>query len=948
MVTDPLPAPDPAGGRPSAVAVAGTAVRALGEAFAGAPLGLARCGLDGTLLGANQAFRRVLRLDDAAFGVDGTRPRLQDLTPEGAGAEAVELMIAEATAGDGARREIRLLVDGRPHWFLLHCWATPGDDASVMVLADDVHNRRDEEDRLRAIVERSPSGMARIDSDLNVRYVNDRWTEITGQPASEATGQGWLRMVDRDGRDDFVDALHDAMGDGTGVRGRLRLLTTRGDTRWVELSTTPVPGQGDDPAGMVASFADITDDLEAARRAEELTRVLEATPDLVAILDPQGRSIVWANDALRRFIGFQPTAGTRLMQFLDEWSQAQYAAGALPVLRRTGSWRGELTFTNGAETIPVSAMLVAHGEEHGMFEAVSLVARDLSDLRDAEQRVQASELRLAALVEHASDMVCVVSRYGRVLYSSPAFGRILGYEASRVQGRHVLRLVHPEDRSLAEKAARRILDRPGISPPFEARVMRADGEVRHVEVAATNLLDNPAITGVVVNARDVTERVETAAELETRAYHDDLTGLPNRAKLLERLEAALRRATAHNRLVGVLFLDLDRFKVVNDSLGHVAGDELLREIARRIERLVRPEDTVARLGGDEFVVVIDGMVRTADATTAAERIREAITEPIVLGTESTVITTSVGIAVATGDESPEDLLRDSDTALYRAKEHGRDRIDVFDDRLRDQAVRRLSVEQQLRRALDDDRMEVFYQPVIRVADGRVTGAEALVRLRTEDGGIVGPGMFVDVAEETGLINRMGSFVLRTATRRAAGWSGTLGDSRATISVNVSARQLSDPTFPAQVTAVLAETELLPRQLCLELTESVLIDANPITERALAELAELGVRIGLDDFGTGFSSLAYLKRFPIDFVKIDRSFTDGLGVDENDTAIVRATIALAHSLGLTVVAEGVERISHLELLQELHCDFAQGYLFSPPVPAADYEPFVHLRWTPPEP
>ena len=921
---------------------AATATRSQPDRLAAAPFGLARFAPTGELQEANEPFRALLGLDAHPPTV-----RLQDLARDDAAAQAVADTLAAAVAGEATRREVPLVVAGRPHWILLHCWTTPGDGESVSVLADDVSNRRDEEDRLRAIVERSPSGMARIDTALNVRYVNDRWTEITGQTAAEAIGHGWLSMVDADGRDDFVHALRAAMVDGTGLRGRLRLVTTRGDARWVELSTTPVPGQGEEPAGMVASFGDITEDLEAARRAEELTRVLEATPDLVAILDPQGRTIAWANDALRRFIGEPAVAGTRLLQFLDEWSQAQYAAGALPVLRRSGTWRGELTFTNGSESIPVSAMLVAHGEEAGMFEAVSLVARDLSDLRDAEQRVQASEVRLAALVEHASDLVAVVNRSGRVLYSSPAFGRILGYEPTKVQGRHVLRLVHAADRGLVEKAARRILERPGISPPFEARVLRSDGAVRHVEVAATNLLHNPAITGVVVNARDVTDRVEAAAQLEARAYHDDLTGLPNRAKLLERLEAALRRAGAHNRLVGVLFLDLDRFKVVNDSLGHAAGDELLREVARRIEGMVRPEDTVARLGGDEFVVVIDGMVRTSDATTAADRIREAVAEPITLGAESTVITTSVGIAVAEGSGSPEDLLRDSDTALYRAKEHGRDRIDVFDDRLRDKAVRRLSVEQQLRRALDDNRMEVFYQPVIRVPDGRVTGAEALVRMRSEEGQILGPGLFVDVAEETGLINRLGAFVLQTAVRRAATWAGPAPESRATISVNVSARQLADATFPTQVADVLAQSELLPRQLCLELTESVLIDANPITERVLAQLTELGVRIGLDDFGTGFSSLAYLKRFPIDFVKIDRTFTDGLGVDENDTAIVRATIALAHSLGLTVVAEGVERLSHLELLRELRCDFAQGYLFSPPVPAADYEPFVHLRWTPPE-
>jgi diguanylate cyclase (GGDEF)-like protein len=394
-------------------------------------------------------------------------------------------------------------------------------------------------------------------------------------------------------------------------------------------------------------------------------------------------------------------------------------------------------------------------------------------------------------------------------------------------------------------------------------------------------------------------------------------------------------------MVGVLFLDLDRFKVVNDSLGHGAGDDLLREAGRRLAQIVRPGDTVARLGGDEFVVLIGDMVRTTDALAAAERVRTALARPMLLGSESAVITTSVGIAIAHGQEAPADLLRDADTALYRAKDQGRDRAELFDDHLRAQAIRRHSVEQDLRSALEDGRIEVHFQPIVRVADGTVTGAEALARVRGEAGDLLMPDQFIDIAEDSGLISELGSQVLALALNRLASW-GARGGATLSIAVNVSARQLADPAFPVLVGDELAANGLDPGQVALEFTESALIAANPVTERVLGDLTSLGVRIGLDDFGTGFSSLAYLKRFPIDFVKIDRSFVAGLGTDDDDTAIVTGTVALAHGLGLQVIAEGVETQAQLQRLQQLRCDLAQGYHFSEPVTDAEFDRFLGRR------
>ena len=796
---------------------------------------------------------------------------------------------------------------------------------------------------LDRLVDACPTGMAVLDADLGFRRANARWTEHTGQALEQALGAGWQAAIDADGRDEFLEAARAALAAGRGIRGRLRLVAPEDGLRWIDLSLTPVDAGG----AALLTFDDVTEELEEARRAHELTRVLEASPDLVAVLDPLGRTIAWANDAFREILGNPQVPGLRLLDRLDGWSQARYAATALPAVRSGGTWRGELrlagTGNDGAAPLPVSAVLVAHRDHTGRLEAISLVARDLSDLYAARRRVEATEVRLAALVEHASDLVCVVGEDGGIIYASPAVARVLGLEPHDLEGVPVADLVHPEDLDRLIEQAPTVVATPGMSPVFDARVAHTDGGWRHMEIVATNLLENPAVEGIVVNARDVTERVEVAAQLEERAFHDELTGLPNRALLLDRLQDALHRASRHQRSVGVLFLDLDRFKVVNDSLGHGAGDDLLREVARRLERTVRPGDTVARLGGDEFVVVIGDMLRHIDALTAAERIRRALARPVELGAESTVVTTSIGINIAHGDETPGDLLRDADTAMYRAKEEGRDRAELFDDNLRVQAVRRHSIQQELRLALESNRIEVHFQPVVRISDGAAPGAEALARVRAETGELLLPDQFIDIAEDSGLIAELGSRVLVLALDRLAAWSRTHQEPLS-MAVNVSARQLADAAFPGVVDDALAGCGLDPALVALEFTESALIAANPVTERVLDDLTELGVRIGLDDFGTGFSSLAYLKRFPIDFLKVDRSFVAGLGSNDGDTAIVTGTIALAHSLGLRVVAEGVETEEQLERLRLLRCDLAQGYHFSEPVTDAEFDRFLEPRWS----
>ena len=465
---------------------------------------------------------------------------------------------------------------------------------------------------LEELIEAAPTAMIHLNSDASAIQINSQWSISTGQSSESGLDSGWMKMLDEESQEDFLTDLRNSLRDGSSIRGRLKLKNTSGQTRWVEVSTIPLRNPSNNPEGSVMLLSDISEEMEEAKRAKELTRVLEASPDLVAILDPLGRAITWANDAITSHLNSK--SNEQLLNSLDSWSQAQYATVALPTVRSTGIWRGELRLsTSQNKILPISTLLVAHRNEENQIEAISMVARDLSELKAAEQRVEASEIRLAALVEHASDLVCVADDVGRVIYASPAVARVLNLSASELEGTPVFDLVHPDDREDLMGKMEEIVNTPGISPSLEARVAHADGGWRHMEVVTTNLLNNPAVSGIVINARDITERVEVAAQLEEKAFHDELTGLPNRSLLLERLADALHRASRHDRMVGVLFLDLDRFKVVNDSLGHSVGDELLSETARRLEQTIRPDDTVARLGGDEFVVVIGNMIRTTDA-----------------------------------------------------------------------------------------------------------------------------------------------------------------------------------------------------------------------------------------------------------------------------------------------------------------------------------------------
>jgi diguanylate cyclase (GGDEF)-like protein len=427
------------------------------------------------------------------------------------------------------------------------------------------------------------------------------------------------------------------------------------------------------------------------------------------------------------------------------------------------------------------------------------------------------------------------------------------------------------------------------------------------------------------------DRVEAEADTRHRALHDPLTGLPNRVLFGDRLQQALASALRENKQVGVLFCDLDQFKLVNDSLGHEAGDELLTMVAPRLDAILRAGDTVGRFGGDEFGIIVAEADSIHDLTRVAERVASALAAPFVLRDREYFVTASVGIAIGGGGEPPEALIRDADLAMYRAKDRGRGRYEIFDQAMRLDAVDHLRTENDLRRALGRDEFVIHYQPVIWLHPHRVVGYEALVRWQHPERGLIGPGEFIPLAEESELIVDIGERVLQLACRQTAEWNRARPDAPPiTISVNVSPRQMADPRLPERVRRILRETDLDPLALSLEITESVLVDEAEALDTIRA-LKDLGLRLVLDDFGTGFSALGYLQRFPFDQLKIDRSFVQNLE-DPATSAIVSSVISIADALGLAVVAEGIETEAQLATVHGLGCNFAQGFYFAKPMPA----------------
>ena len=608
------------------------------------------------------------------------------------------------------------------------------------------------------------------------------------------------------------------------------------------------------------------------------------------------------------------------------WSLAGITVGQLAIWR---GWLPCLLPIPQAETLALLGVFV-------LVFVIRMAGATMEQKEEAELSVRRSEDRFRSLVQNSSDTTLVIGEGRLITYASPATASLLGLQPGEIVGLSDTQFLHPEESELVQVQLADRLQSADVAAPIQFRMRHADGTWRDVEAVVSDLRDRPSVAGYVANLRDVTERKQAELLLAYQALHDPLTGLPNRTLILDRCEQMLVRSRRDHLPVAALFIDLDNFKDINDTLGHEAGDRLLQAVAKRFVATLRTSDTVGRLGGDEFVVLAEGVSLAAGPELVAQRLQDVLVEPFrIEGFEHRPLTVTASLGIASGPrDCAQNLLKDADIAVYRAKAQGKNRAVSFEPQMQSDVLDRLELGMDLRSALEHGQFFLLYQPVFDLDEVRPCGVEALLRWRHPTKGVVGPDNFIPMLEETGLILEVGRWVLDEACAQAARWH-QLGYTPS-MSVNVSMVQLASDQFVDEVDRALSSSGLDPRSLVLEITETMLMSDADATAGRLAHLKALGVRVAIDDFGTGYSSLAYLRQFPIDALKIDRSFIAAMDDSAESLALIHTLIELGRALGLETLAEGIEEHSQLKTLQNEQCERGQGFLFSRPVEPAVIE------------
>jgi diguanylate cyclase (GGDEF)-like protein/PAS domain S-box-containing protein len=548
--------------------------------------------------------------------------------------------------------------------------------------------------------------------------------------------------------------------------------------------------------------------------------------------------------------------------------------------------------------------------------------------------LQGREARFSALVENSSDLVTIVDRAGTILYQTPSVARVLGWDADGFGATNFVAALHGSDQPRWRTIVDFLVEDSEGEMVAEWQVRHADGSWRFLQSIITNLIHEPSVGGLVLNSRDITAQKTLEDQLRHLAFHDQLTGLANRALFAEHLDQALRRQSRTGSGLAVLFIDLDEFKTVNDLHGHTLGDELLKQAAERLRTTLRTADAIARIGGDEFAAIFEGVGPGLDAS-AAERVIEAFALPFLIESSEVFVTASMGMALNdSGTESAEDLIRNADLAMYAAKTANKGRYEIFSTDMHSTILERMQMEVDLRRALDQSEFQAYYQPIVTLPLGTIVGVEALIRWNHPQRGLVMPGEFIGVAESSGMIVPIGAWILRHACHEFEDLTrGVARGENLGLSVNLSTRQLCDPLLIDTVRSALATSGLDARRLTLEITESAIMEDVSNTIRVLTELRSFGVKIAIDDFGTGYSSLSLLSEIPVDTLKIDQSFVTNVAKRPEPGRLIRAIQLLANDFGLCTVAEGVEELDQLEALHGLGCQAAQGYYFARPQPGS---------------
>jgi diguanylate cyclase (GGDEF)-like protein/PAS domain S-box-containing protein len=797
---------------------------------------------------------------------------------------------------------------------------------------------------LKAIVENTPIAIYTTDMDGLINFWNPAAERIFGFRSDEAIGR----------RAPFVPV--DKKEEAAGLRARvlkgeilngLELQRQRADGSPITISAAAAPlrDEDDQVTGLLVACVDVTETRRTSGDLEKhlhFTRaLLDAIPSPVYFKDREGRYQV-RNRAWEDFFGGgRDWTGKTVHDMYPADLAMQHEERDRALLERPSATTYEMMMPSPeGEKRELLYNKVSFVDQKGDVAGLIGIITDVTRYKETERALEASEARFRVLTESSIDLISVSDENGILRYQSAALRHLLGYDPADTVGKCVHDLVHRDDAEHVRAAFRRMVETRHLTEPVEFRLRHRNGSWRTFESLGTNCLGNPHIKGVVWNSRDITDRKVIQQRIQHLAYHDNLTGLPNRGLLQDRLARAIARAERSGKKVAVLFIDLDNFKNINDTLGHDVGDELLRQVSRRLTECVRLEDTIARQGGDEFIVLLDQLDDGRNASIVAQKVLNSLRHPLQLGATEQHVSGSVGIAVYPEDgRDAQTLMKNADTAMFHGKGLGKNTYQYFTAQMNIAVKRRMTLESALRRAVMQKNFVLHYQPQINLETREIIAVEALVRWQTEDSGTVMPGDFIPLAEETGLINEIGEWVLREGCRQAKEWQDQGLSRTRRMAINLSARQFSDRGFLDMVTRVLGETGLAPQCLELEITESQVMRQTEGMIQLLHKLAEMGISLAIDDFGTGYSSLSYLKRLPIQKLKIDQSFIRDVTVDPNDAAIVLAIIHMAASLEMETIAEGVETEGQLELLRAKGCRTGQGFYFSRPVSARELYPLL---------
>ncbi|MEO6655952.1 MAG: PAS domain S-box protein [Pyrinomonadaceae bacterium] len=807
------------------------------------------------------------------------------------------------------------------------------------------------EEKYRSILETIEEGYYELDLAGNFTFVNDAMALLFKYTKDELVKLNYRSYVDEETADDLFLAYNQVFTTGEPV-SNLQFEIKRKDESRMHSETSIILMR--DAAGEASGFRGVVRDVTKRKHAEDILRESEANLaaaqrithlgswelELTDLESLDNNEVRWSDETYRIF-GYEPEeveVSNELFYNSVHPDDRQMVANVLAdaiTRRKPYIIEHRAILPDGSERLLLGQAELIFDNHTGKPVKLLGTVQDITERRRTDAALRESEYKLRTLFTNMNEGLAQVDSDECIEFVNDRLCEITGYTREEMIGKRTLDLLfNDEGRKIVLRANKE--RRKGVSGQYQARLRKKSDEMIWVLVSGAPILnDRGELTGTLGMFMDISERKRVEEQLLHDAFHDGLTGLANRARYMDHLRMTIERSKSrHSNPYAVLFLDFDRFKVINDSLGHAEGDELLKQIARRLEALTRTGDLLARLGGDEFVILLNEMLEVNDAIHVAERIQQDLKKPFDLSGNKVFITASIGIALSTdGHKRAEDMLRDADIAMYRAKAKGKARYQVFNHTIRAQATTRLQLETELRQAIEKNEFEMHYQPIIHLETSRLSGFEALVRWRHPTRGMVSPDDFISAAEENGLILPLGRWILTESCRQMRTWHATRPlASGLTVNVNLSCKQFLQPDLAEQVAESLDATGLAARFLKLEITESHLIDNNEKAVKTMNRLRELGVEISLDDFGTGYSSLSYLHRLPVNSLKIDRSFISRMTESEENYEIVRTIITLARNLKMKVVAEGIETSEQLAQLHRLNCEYGQGYFISRPLEA----------------